>query len=100
MAAPSAAQGISDDAVEQGLISAQSSISESAYASKDTIVLFQQSAKNHRKYRSKSAVIADVKRRYNARVLKIALNKKLGVYRVRILMPNGKVRVVSVSAKH
>lgn len=49
-------------------------------------------------YRSKSDVMREVKRRYDARVLKITLNKKRHAYRVRLLMPNGKVRNISVSA--
>ena len=52
-----------------------------------------------RGWRSKSDVMREAKRRYDARVLKITLNEKRGVYRVRLLMPNGKVRVVSINAK-
>ena len=57
-------------------------------------------AQNDRRdnYRSKSDVMREVKRRYDARVLKISLNEKHGVYRVRLLMPNGKVRNITVSA--
>lgn len=50
-------------------------------------------------WRSKAEVMREAKRRYDARVLKITLNEKREIYRVRLLMPNGKVRVVSVSAR-
>ena len=50
-------------------------------------------------FRPKSEVVREVKRRYDARVLKISLNEKRGVYRVRILMPNGKVRNLTVNAR-
>lgn len=49
-------------------------------------------------YRSKAEVMRDVKRRYDARVLKITLNRQRDIYRVRVLMPNGKVRNITVSA--
>lgn len=48
--------------------------------------------------RSRSEVMKEVKRRYNAQVLKIVLNDNASAYRVRILMPNGRVKEVSVSA--
>lgn len=51
-----------------------------------------------KQYRSRSSVIAEVKNRYNAKVLKISLNEKSGVYHVRVLMPNGKVRSLQISA--
>jgi len=50
-------------------------------------------------YRSKKEVVQEVKRRSNAKVLKITLNKKTEMYRVRVLMPSGKVRLIRVSAK-
>lgn len=50
-------------------------------------------------YRSRSAVISEVKQRFNAKVLKISLNEKEGVYNVRVLMPNGKVRSLQVNAR-
>jgi len=50
-------------------------------------------------FRTKSEVMRDVKRRYQARVLKIKLVESRGIYRVRLLMPNGKVRNISVSAR-
>jgi len=49
--------------------------------------------------RSRSEVMQEVKQRYNAKVLKISLNEKAGVYKVRMLMPNGKVRSIQVSAR-
>ncbi len=48
--------------------------------------------------RSQSEVVRQVKRQYNAEVLKISMNQSGSAYRVRILMPNGRVREVSVSA--
>jgi len=51
-----------------------------------------------KQYRSRSSVIEEVKNRYNAKVLKISLNEKAGVYHVRVLMPNGKVRSLQISA--
>ena len=51
-----------------------------------------------KKYRSRSSVMEEVKRRYNAKVLKISLNEKAGVYNVRVLMPSGKVRSLQVNA--
>ncbi len=55
--------------------------------------------KNDRKsYRSRSEVINEVKRRYDATVLKIRFNEQRAVYNVRILMPSGKIRSIQVSA--
>jgi len=51
------------------------------------------------KVRSRSEVMNEVKQRYNAKVLKISLNEQAGVYNVRVLMPNGKVRSIQVSAR-
>ena len=51
------------------------------------------------KVRSQSDVISEVKRRYNAEVLRIKLNEKRMVYEVRVLMPNGKVKNITVSAR-
>lgn len=48
--------------------------------------------------RSQSEVVRQVKRQYNAEVLKISMNQNGSAYRVRILMPNGRVREVTVSA--
>jgi uncharacterized membrane protein YkoI len=49
--------------------------------------------------RSRNDVMQEVKRRYDAKVLKITLNKQREIYNVRVLMPNGKVRNIQVSAK-
>lgn len=51
-----------------------------------------------KQYRSRSSVIAEVKSRYNAKVLKISLNEKSGIYYVRVLMPNGKIRSLQINA--
>lgn len=48
--------------------------------------------------RSKSDVVREVKQRYNADVLKISLNSKGTAYKVRVLMPDGRVRQITVSA--
>ncbi|RBP50845.1 PepSY domain-containing protein [Arenicella xantha] len=48
--------------------------------------------------RSRSEVVQEVKDRYNAKVLRIQLNKDRSVYKVRVLMPNGKVRDLSIRA--
>lgn len=50
--------------------------------------------------RSKSDVVREVKQRYNAQVLKIKLNQNGSAYRVRILLPSGRVKEVSVSASN
>lgn len=49
--------------------------------------------------RSRSDVMNEVKKRYDAKVLKISLNSHTGIYHVRILLPNGKVRSVQISRK-
>ncbi len=49
--------------------------------------------------RSRSEVVRQVKRDYNAEVLKISLNSSGSAYRVRILMPNGRVKEITVSAR-
>jgi len=51
------------------------------------------------KLRSRSDVIQEVKRKYNAEVLKISLDERQQVYRVRVLMPNGKVRNLRINAR-
>ena len=54
---------------------------------------------SRKEVRSRSDVVREVKRRYDAQVLKITLNQQRSAYRVRILMPNGRVREVTVSAR-
>jgi len=49
--------------------------------------------------RSRSDVMNEVKKRYDAKVLKISLNGKTNTYNVRILLPSGKVRNVKISAQ-
>ena len=49
--------------------------------------------------RSRSDVIQEVKQRYNAEVLKVTLDERQQMYRVRVLMPNGKVRNLKISAR-
>ena len=50
-------------------------------------------------FRSKSEVVQAMKRRHNAKVLKITLNEQRAVYRVRLLMPSGKIKDIQVSAR-
>ncbi|MFT4630507.1 MAG: putative membrane protein YkoI [Arenicella sp.] len=54
---------------------------------------------DNRKFRSKAEVMSEVKNRYKAKVLRISLNEKSGVYNVRILLPSGKVKNVQLSAR-
>lgn len=56
------------------------------------------SGKSSKNLRSKSEVVREVKQRYNAEVLKISLNSKGTAYIVRVLMPDGRVRQITVSA--
>lgn len=48
--------------------------------------------------RSRSDVMREVKKRYNAEILRISLSQNGRFYVVRMLMPNGKVRSVQVNA--
>ncbi len=49
--------------------------------------------------KSKGEVIREVKRRYpNAKVLRVKLNQSGTAYQVRILLPNGKVKSIKISA--
>lgn len=49
--------------------------------------------------RSKSEVMEEVKRRYGGQVLRISLNQQSASYSVRVLLPDGKVRNLQVSAR-
>jgi len=49
--------------------------------------------------RSRSEIIREVKNRYDAEILRISYDKKREVYKVRVLMPNGKVRNLTISAR-
>ena len=49
--------------------------------------------------KSKSEVMREVKRRYNGQVVKISLNDRTQTYSVRVLLPNGKVKNLTVSAR-
>jgi len=77
----------------------ESSHSFSKYSkSKKSVYKANRYAQNS--FRSRSDVMHEVKQRYNAKVLKISLNEKAGVYYVRVLMPNGKVRSLKVNARN
>lgn len=53
-----------------------------------------------RKLRSRSDVIREVKRRHpNAEILRIKLDERAMVYRVRVYLSDGVVKVVTVSAR-
>ncbi|MBX2847627.1 MAG: hypothetical protein KTR16_04855 [Acidiferrobacterales bacterium] len=58
-----------------------------------------QSQRNSSALKSKNEVMQEVKSRYNGRVVKISLNERSQTYSVRVLLPNGKVKNLSVSAK-
>ena len=58
-----------------------------------------QSDRNNQSLRSKSEVMQEVKKRYNGQVVKMSLNERTATYSVRVLLPNGKVKNVSVSAR-
>ena len=62
-------------------------------------VLSQSSKSSKKGLRSRSDVMNEVKKRYDAKVLKISLNSHTGIYNVRILLPNGKVRLIQISQK-
>ena len=49
--------------------------------------------------RSRSEVIREVKERYNAEILRIEYKERKKAYKVRVLMPNGKVRNLTISAR-
>lgn len=66
---------------------------------KSVITPLRHAQNNASQYRSKSEVVSQVKQSYNAKVLKISLNKKRAVYKVRVLMPNGKVKNVQINAR-
>jgi len=60
---------------------------------------FQSNSERKRAVRSRSEVVQEVKRRHSgAEVLKISLSRNGTTYNVRVLMPNGKVRSLQVSA--
>ncbi len=60
---------------------------------------YQLSQNSRAKLRSRSDVMQEVKRTYKAEILKISLDESKQVYRVRVLMPNGKVRNLEISAQ-
>ena len=76
-----------------------SSASYSNKYSKTSKASYKTNRYAHSNVRSRSDVMREVKERYNAKVLKISLNEKSGVYNVRVLMPNGKVRSLQVIAR-
>ena len=49
--------------------------------------------------RSRDDVIREVKRRHNCEILKVSLDERKQQYKVRVLMPNGKVRNLKISAR-
>jgi hypothetical protein len=75
------------------------SIENVSLAARVQLKPFQYSQNRRSNLRSRSDVIHEVKTRYNAEVLKITLDERQQLYRVRVLMPNGKVRNLQVSAR-
>lgn len=64
------------------------------------LVIYQLSQNEGSKLRSRSDVIEEVKERYSrCEILKISLDERKQMYRVRVLMPNGKVRNLKISAR-
>ena len=61
--------------------------------------LHAQSNRNGSSLRSKSEVMQEVKSRYNGKVVKISLNERTATYNVRVLLPSGKVKNLSVNAR-
>lgn len=75
------------------------SIRQSGEQLLETVLQPRRLAQNKRsELRSRSEVVEEVKRRYNARVLRISLNRQQEIYDVRVLMPNGKVKNIKMSA--
>ena len=89
-------QGYNKTQTKQSYSDNKSSINKNTSYKKHTNTT-NQYAQN--KQRSRSDVMSEVKRRYNAKVLKISYNEKAGVYNVRMLMPSGKVRSIQVVDK-
>lgn len=58
-----------------------------------------QSNRSSKNLRSKSEVMQEVKQRYNGKVVKISLNERTYMYNVRVLLPSGKVKNLSISAQ-
>lgn len=52
-----------------------------------------------KRLRSRDAVVREVKETFNAKVLKVSLDKRNLVYNVRVLMPNGRVRRLQIDAQ-
>jgi uncharacterized membrane protein YkoI len=74
--------------------------SSSAYANRVTYQYAQYgNTEQLPTYRSKGEVVREIKQRYNAQVVKITFQRSTGTYRVRALMPNGKVRNIKVDAR-
>lgn len=69
-----------------------------SFAIADSSVVMSRSYAQNNNVRSKSEVVRQVKQEYNAEVLKITLNSDGTAYKVRILMPDGRVRQITVSA--
>ncbi len=92
------AHSVSDVPAENNWASERGNVERlyNALASQNRLTLAQS---DNSQLRSRSEVVREVKRQYNAEVLKIRLNQQRTAYKVRILMPSGRVREVSVSAR-
>lgn len=51
-----------------------------------------------RQYKSRREIIEEVERTYRAKVLKVDLDRDAGVYEVRILQADGRVRTIRIAA--
>ena len=70
-----------------------------AYTDQSRIVWGETEYAQSGNVRSESDIIREVKQRYKAEVLRINYNAKAKAYKVRVLMPNGKVRNLTISAR-
>ncbi len=72
---------------------AQSMVGESLVRGKNLLRKVQA-----QQFKSRREVIEEVERTYQAKVLKVSLDRNAGVYEVRILHADGRVRTIHVSA--
>lgn len=93
--AESSDASFSIDSIEQQSLTR----SRSSYESVLKPLRQAQSNRNGSSYRSQSEVMREVKSRYNGRVVKMSLNESTAMYSVRVLLPNGKIKNISVSAR-
>lgn len=66
--------------------------------SRAVITALRWAQREQNNFRSKADVIKEVKSRYQAKVLKVTLNERRATYTVRVLLPNGKIKTLRISA--